>query len=341
MKEEHASAYRHPTTMEPLELSVTRTEGGEIVEGALLGGGDRFPIVRGVPRFGPASNYAESFGYQWQSFADAQLDDRRAWDGWSERRFVEETRWPRDLSGQRVLEAGSGAGRFTPHLARTRAEVFTFDYSGAVDANYRSHHRLDNVAFAQADIYRPPYEKGSFDKVLCLGVIQHTPEPKAAFLSLVEYLKPGGEIVFDCYRLHWKSFVWGKYYLRPLTRHLPPAAQHRFVKAHLAWAYPLTGAIHRTLGLRPGRYASWLLSVADFRGLPDIDEAHARELSELDTLDMLSPRYDQPKTIGQVRRWLEEAGLKDIEVGPGYNGVEARGRRAAPPVPRPETRQPA
>jgi 2-polyprenyl-3-methyl-5-hydroxy-6-metoxy-1,4-benzoquinol methylase len=329
MLAQHASSFVHPVHRTPLELRPTHTDGAEILEGELIGERDRFPIVRGIPRFCPADNYAESFGYQWQKFSQTQLDSKTSWASRSEIRLYEETGWSRDLEGQRILEAGSGMGRFTEHLARTGAEVLTFDYSTAVDANRANNGHYSNVSFAQGDIYSPPYAPASFDKVLCLGVIQHCPSPRGAFESLVRFLKPGGEIVIDVYRLFWKSLFMGKYYLRPVTRLLPTRAQHAFVKAHMAWSYPLTSAIHQTAGLRAGRYASMLLSLADFRGLPDFDDELAREMSELDTLDMLAPRYDRPQTLGMVHRWLEEAGLTNIRVRPGYNGVEARGRRPA------------
>lgn len=326
MRRSDAGEYRHPETREPLELVVVESDGDEVVTGELRGGGDTFAIVRGIPRFCPEENYAENFGYQWHEYAETQLDSRHAW-GWSEKRLFEETKWPRDLTGERILEAGAGAGRFTSLLAEAGANLFSFDYSIAIDSNAAQHGAYRNVSFAQANIYSPPYERGSFDKVLCLGVIQHCPEPRAAFESLVELVRPGGQIVWDNYLLDWRTPFRGKYYLRPLTRRLSPKVQHRFVMAHLAWTYPLTGWIHRRFGLRPGRWASTLLSVADFRGLPDIDEAHARELCELDTLDMLGPMYDWPQTVGTIRRWMEAAGLTDIEVHKGYNGVEARGRR--------------
>ncbi len=327
MQVAHTSMYRHPTNGASLSLESSSEKVDEIEEGQLSGGGDTFPIRRGTPRFCPPENYADTFGYQWNTFSDTQLDSRRGWDQRSRRRLFQETRWPDDLRGQRILEAGSGAGRFTEVLAATGAEIFSFDYSAAVDANRRTNGHNPNVAFAQADIYHPPFAPGSFDKVLCLGVLQHCPHPRRAFESLVGMLKPGGEIVVDVYRLSFKTFLWGKHYLRPVTRLLPPRAQHAFVKAHLGWAYPVTGAVHRALGLRAGRYASWVLAVADFRGLPDVDDALARELAELDTLDMLAPRYDRPKTIATVRGWFRAAGLTDVEVGPGYNGVEGRGRR--------------
>ncbi len=326
MKREQIREYRHPRTGEPLALRADRIEGDEILEGALTGGGDTFEIVNGIPRFCPRENYAESFGYQWQTFSTTQLDSQSKWGGKSAERLYQETNWPKSLRGERILEAGSGMGRFTEPLAQTGATLCTFDYSAAVDANRRNNGKYDNVCFAQADIYNPPYEHGSFDKVLCIGVIQHCPDPRAAFMSLVRFLKPGGEIVIDHYRFYWKSFLFGKYYLRPITRRLSPQTLHRFVRFHVGWVYPLTGLIHKLAG-RPIRGFSWLLGVADYRGVHDLDEKALYEHALLDTFDMLAPAYDRPKTLGQIRRWFAEAGLVDVVVKPGWNGIEARGRR--------------
>jgi 2-polyprenyl-3-methyl-5-hydroxy-6-metoxy-1,4-benzoquinol methylase len=321
-----SSPFRHPKNGAKLEVIAEEKRDGKIVTGYLEGGGDRFPIVNGVARFCPPENYTQNFGYQWEHFSQTQLDSRSRWNRWSETRLFKETKWPREMKSERILEAGSGMGRFTEILARTGAEIHSFDFSSAIDANFNNNSSSPNVTFAQADLYSPPYERRTFDKVLCLGVIQHCPKPEAAFRSLVEFLKPGGQIVIDVYRLSFKSIFMGKYYLRPFTKRLSPSAQHAFVKRHMAWSYPFTGLIHRRLGLRPGYYASMLLGLADFRGVQDIASDFARELSELDTLDMLGPRYDRPQLVRTVRRWFERAGLEQIEVHPGYNGIEGRGR---------------
>jgi SAM-dependent methyltransferase len=217
-------------------------------------------------------------------------------------------------------------GRFTEVLAQTEAEVFTFDYSLSILTNVRNNARFSNVHFAQADIYAPPYAAGSFDKVLCLGVLQHTPAPRDAFLSLTRFLKPGGEIVVDVYRLSWRSFLAAKYYLRPLTRRLPPPTLLRWVRFQAGWVIPFTGRLRRWLGPR-ARNVSWALGVADYRGVYEMDDAAARELAELDTFDMLAPAYDRPQTLRAVRSWFAEAGLVEVEVEPGYNGIQGRGRR--------------
>ena len=326
MKRKDLEEYVHPVSGARFELRVDEESAGEVVSGGLIAGGDEFPIVRSIPRFCPMENYARSFGFQWQKFSATQLDSRAPWDARSEKRLRKETHWPSRMEGQRILEAGSGMGRFTEVLARSGAHVCTFDYSAAVDANFRNNGAAVNVCFAQADIYAPPYRQGSFDKVLCVGMLQHCPSPKRAFASLVRFLKPGGEIVIDVYRLSWKSLLLGKYYLRPLTRRIPPERLYAFVKLHVGWVYPLTGLVQKVVGRR-GRSLSWLLGMADYRGKFAADDATHREHSLMDTFDMLAPAYDRPQTVARVRRWFEEAGLVDVEVHPGVNGLEARGKR--------------
>ena len=321
-----ARHYRHPRTAGPLTLVVEHVAGEEVLSGALVGGSDRFPILGGIPRFCHAENYTRTFGHQWTLFSTTQLDSRAQWGNVSERRLFAETEWPRRMEGERILEAGCGMGRFTEALARTGAEVFAFDSSVAVESNLKNNGSLGNINFAQADIYAPPYEKGSFDRILCVGVVQHCPSPRRAFEALVPFLKPGGEIVIDVYRLSWHCLLLGKYYLRPLTRRLRPETLHRLVKVHVGWVYPLTGSIQGLTGPWSRRLSA-VLAVADYRGVYDAPDGTLRVLAELDTFDMLSPMYDRPQTIAEVRRWFRDAALTDVEVRPGHNGIEARGRR--------------
>lgn len=49
----------------------------------------------------------------------------------------------------------------------------------------------------------------------------------------------------------------------------------------------------------------------------------------MDTFNMLAPDYDNPQTLKGFRSWHEEAGLIDIDVHRGYNGVEGRARKPA------------
>src|SRR5882672_9662337 len=145
-------------------------------------------------------NYADSFGFQWNRHSRVQLD---SFNGLSLSldRLKAATHWPDDLTGEVIVEAGSGAGRFTEHLAKTGATVLTFDFSDAITANLANNGDCRNVCFFQGDINDLPIPAGTVDKVLCLGVLQHTPDPRQSFLSLARLLKPGGQIAIDVYPL--------------------------------------------------------------------------------------------------------------------------------------------
>ncbi len=42
---------------------------------------------------------------------------------------------------------------------------------------------------------------------------------------------------------------------------------------------------------------------------------------------MYSPHYDNPKSLSTVYRWLIEAGLENISVKKGHNGIVAKGKK--------------
>ena len=307
-----------------LSLAPGSPEGDEVLSGELrCPAAHTFQIVDAIPRFVPPENYADSFGFQWNQFAKTQLDEEGG--SLSKDRFFQETRWPKSLAGEVILEAGAGAGRFTGHAATTGATIVSLDYSKAIDAARRNNAHHANIHFLQGDIRKIPLKPGSCDKVYCFGVLQHTPDPEASFKALVPFLKKGGQIVVDVYRLSWRSIFFGRYYLRPITKRIPPRRLFPLVQAYVKTLYPALGLAHRVLGPRALTVSS-VLGVSDYRTVWDLPPERLYELSLLDTFDALSPAHDHPQTLATVRRWLEAAGLEEIEVTPGYNGIEARGR---------------
>jgi 2-polyprenyl-3-methyl-5-hydroxy-6-metoxy-1,4-benzoquinol methylase len=96
-------------------------------------------------------NYTENFGYQWNKFATTQIDKAASID-MSQLRFFAETNWNReDLTGKNVLEVGSGAGRFSQIvLDHTKANLYSVDYSNAVEANYKNNGLLYRGTSAHA-----------------------------------------------------------------------------------------------------------------------------------------------------------------------------------------------
>jgi len=280
-----------------------------------------FPVVDGIPRFVPKENYAASFGFQWHRHYATQLDSYTG-KPFSERRLFEASKWPRNLAGQLLLEAGSGAGRFTEVLAKTGADVFTFDLSSAVEVNRRSNGAHPNVRFFQADLLNIPFRHRAFDKVICLGVIQHTPDPAASFDSLARHVKPGGSLVIDCYAKRWTHVIGWKYILRPITRRMDKPTLYGIVDRWVTRLLPLSTFLRRNFGAVGARILP-ILNYAHWGLPPELN----KQWSTLDTFDHYSPWYDRPQTLKTVRGWYQKNGFRDIDVRYGANGIVASGRR--------------
>jgi len=294
----------------------------EIEEGMLRcrACGTAVRVRGGVPRFVPDDDYADSFGFQWNRFRRTQLDSHTGMSLSTDRLFLA-TGWPRDLSGQTVLEAGSGAGRFTEVLLAAGASVFSFDLSSAVDANYANNGAATRLNLFQASIYEIPLPKASFDRVLCLGVLQHTPDPRRSFRELVSFVRPGGWIAVDVYARELRSVIGWKYLLRPITKRLPKHVLYRLVQG-LVTVFLRPAIFARRFGGRAGARLFPILQYSHW-GLPlELNRAWA----VLDTFDMYSPAHDHPQTLTEMRRWCAECGLERIEVEYGPNGVVARAR---------------
>lgn len=276
-----------------------------------------FSIVNDIPRFVDKNNYSNSFGYQWNIFDKTQLDSYTK-KNISRSRIYEITEFNKstDLSNKNMLEAGSGAGRFTEILAETKVNLFTFDFSSAIDANKLNNSNFKNITFFQADILEIPFENNYFDYVFCLGVIQHTQHPKKTFDSLVRKLKPGGTIYIDIYSKKWHTYLWLKYILRPITKRIPKETLFKIVKKFTPLFIPYTKFLKSIFG----RKAHRLSPIVEYSDL-GFDSKLNIEWSILDTFDMYSPQYDQPQSLSEVKRWFTNLGFKNINIKYGPNGV--------------------
>lgn len=312
-------------------MDVAPARGERIESGALacVACGRKYDILRGIPRFVPADNYARGFGLQWNRHARTQLDSYTGVPI-SETRFFAETGWPRSLAGETILEVGCGSGRFTEPCLSTGARVVSLDYSSAVDANYASHGANDRLLVVQGDLYAMPFAPGSFDRLFCFGVLQHTPDVAKSFLSLPPYLKPGGSLAVDVYRKPhgWRRLLNTKYWVRPLTKRVRPEALYALCRTWVTVLWPLARLLARIP--RFGRSLNWGLLIADYGTRYPLPGPILKEWAILDTFDMLSPAFDQPQDLDTVREWFGNAGLENWEVAYGYNGIEGRGQRALP-----------
>lgn len=327
VKHELLERLRCPLSGGRLRLEATVEEGGEVRSGTLVSADEtcRYPIVEYVPRFVEDDNYASNFGFQWTRFRRTQLDSHSGVPV-SRERFYRFSGWnPGMLEGRWVLDVGCGAGRFTEIALDAGARVVAVDYSAAADAcwdNHRGHPGLDVL---QADIYRLPFVLGKFDFVYCFGVLQHTPDVRAAFLSLPPQLRPGGRLAVDLYPRLRRNIIWPKYWLRPVTARVRPERLLRVVEALVPRLLPVSDLLGRVPGV--GHNLRYAIPVMNYRGVFPLTGEQLREWAVLDTFDMLSARHDKPQTAESLRRWCEEAGLQEVWVGRrGF--LIGRGRRS-------------
>src|SRR5438094_4720811 len=267
--------------------------------------------------------YADSFGEQWNRYRRVQLDSVTG-KPLSRRRFFAGTGWPERLDGERVLEVGCGAGRFTEVLVSTGAEVVAVDASAAVEACRETVGDLATIV--QADLFDLPFAEASFDRVFCYGVLQHTPDPRAAFLTIVRYAKPGGWIAADVYkRPDYVDRRAAKRLWRPLTTRLPRSWLRRAVEWYVPKWLPVDTRLARVP--KVGRFLTAVVPCWNYTGLLPLSPEELRSWAVLDTFDALATRYDKPQTLEAAREWCDSAGLVDVIVREGGNGIEINARR--------------
>lgn len=269
-----------------------------------------YRIKNNIPRFCKTENYTDSFGFQWDLFSRTQLDSDLKFE-YSSNRFWRETNWmPKDLENLNILEAGSGAGRFTEVLLReTSCNLYSFDYSNAVEVNLKNNCKYTKrLNLCQSSIYEMPFPDNSFDKIFCFGVLQHTPSFSKSVNALLKKLKKNGEIVIDFYPS--KGFITkihSKYILRPLTKRLPKKVLLFLIKKTINSSIFLFDL----LCLLKMGFLTRFLPITDIRIFPkNLDNFKRRKFAILDTFDAFSPEFDNPQKISNVVKIFKDANFE-------------------------------
>ena len=303
----------------PKNNRTLQLDGGNLVDLE----GNTFPVINGVARISELENYTENFGVQWNKFNKTQLDNEIGGLNLSRRRFFAETHWDQeDLTGQCILEVGSGAGRFSKVvLEHTKAVLYSVDYSDAVTANFRNNGRIapDRFHLFQASVYEMPFSDNSFDKVFCFGVLQHTPDFDASIKALIGKAKPGGEIIVDFYPIKgWWTKINAKYILRPITKKMPHEHLLRLIEKNIDWLISTHYILHR-IGL--GFMTRFLPLCNVTESFPKtLTKSEIREWAILDTFDQYSPEHDHPQRITDVAKMFERHGAQVT-----FSGIEQFG----------------
>lgn len=220
-----------------------------------------------------------------------------------------------------VLEAGCGTGMLTVFLGRSaRRRVVGLDFSAeslARGEQLRQRLHADNVRFHHADLFSPPFPQASFDAVLSLGVLHHTPAPEQGLRVLASLLKPGGVFVVGLYHAwgrsgHWRATAAASLLSREA---LPQASFYREGQAEAA---------------APETAESWYLDQYRHPGECGVTYRQARSwmrgaglrcigaVPDLGWDTSRLPRRDGGTELGAVRAWLLDCRMALQPVERGY-----------------------
>jgi 2-polyprenyl-3-methyl-5-hydroxy-6-metoxy-1,4-benzoquinol methylase len=293
-----------------------------------------YEIINEIPRLlVNIENYAAAFGEQWLRWRKTQLDSYSSTTISRDRLFrclgeqvLHRIRHCKEILN--VLEVGCGAGRFTEILLSfPSVQLTSLDLSSAVEANALNFPQNERHRVVQADIMQPPFKPQQYDIVICLGVIQHTPNSDETIAKLYNQVKPGGHLIIDHYTFEFRRLtkITGNL-MRPIVKRLPSERRMHVVEKMVDIFFP----IHRSIRKIP--YAQQIFSRISpintyFHAYPQLSENLQRDWAVLDTHDGMTDWYKRLKSLKQISVALQRIGVSQIEVWSGGNGIEARGKR--------------
>jgi ubiquinone/menaquinone biosynthesis C-methylase UbiE len=106
--------------------------------------------------------------------------------------------WP----GSRVLDAGSGNGRYLGELARHyKATGLDISFTALRSSRAQIARSGRFAGHIRASVHRLPFKARSFDGILCYGVLQHLfrEERETAIMEFMRVLNDGGFVFFEAF----------------------------------------------------------------------------------------------------------------------------------------------
>lgn len=160
----------------------------------------RYPVVRGIPRFVLSDLSSDQdilsgqkFGISWGQFSRYDEKYRNQFFDWLNPVA------PSFLRNKTILECGCGKGRHTRIVAESMAKnIVAVDIGDAIEIAYAQVGKMPNVHIVQADIANMPVRQ-EFDFGYSVGVLHHMDSPEGGFRSLASKIKPDGSICIWVY----------------------------------------------------------------------------------------------------------------------------------------------
>jgi SAM-dependent methyltransferase/uncharacterized protein YbaR (Trm112 family) len=314
--------------------------------------GSRYPVIGGTPRILSATLLAElrrryprarralqdgpnatcngaaelalkrrtaaSFAYEWKRFGMLR-------DEWR-KNFLDYMRplSPDWFADKLVLDVGTGSGRHSYWASRLGARVAAVDLGESIDVARANLPREALTVEADADDL--PFDEGTFDLVMMIGVLHHLPDPQRALASITPYARPGGVVRLYVY---WQPpWRWHRSVLdlvstaRRVTVRMPHWLLHLLCVPLAALLFAVFVLPYRLM-----RRMDSLHSVAEYLPLKTYAD-YSFQVCVNDQFDRFSAPIERRYEREEVERLLTGAGLVDTRVT-AHHGWLGAGLRPA------------
>jgi len=225
-----------------------------------------------------------------------------------------------------VLDIGCGTGRWTKYISPKVGFIEAVDPSNAIFAADKLLGKTKNVRLSKASIETLPFADETFDFVMSIGVLHHTPNTQQALIDCVKKVKKDGYFyVYLYYNLENRGFFYKSLFklsdlVRRFVSRLPGKIKHLVCDVLAIIFYMpfiLTGRFFNFLGFKN------LAKKMPLHGYQNRSFFMIRN----DTLDRFGTRLEQRFSSKQIIEMMENAGLTDIVISPGIPLYHAVGRK--------------
>jgi len=144
--------------------------------------------------------YFEALGDDFESFMSDYDVERRLW------LVFEQLLYGHLLDGCRVLEVGSGTGRFSRRIIEIGGELCIVDIGNRLVQDVS---RAFSCLGTTGDACELPFSTNTFDLVISSECIEHTPDPIGAIREMCRVCRPGGRVCITTPNRVWFPIAWG------------------------------------------------------------------------------------------------------------------------------------
>ncbi len=168
-----------------------------------------------------------------------------------------------------------------------------------------------------------PFKPEIFDYIICVGVLQHTPNTFESIENSISVLKKGGIYVFDHYTHTLSHYTKTTSLFRKYISKYDKDKKFEIINKIFNKFFPLHKAVRKFYFLQI------LLSRISpihvyYKAYPQLSDDIQKEWALLDTHDSLADPYKRFLSKKAIKKYLDQCNYKIEYIGYGVNGVEVR-----------------